>query len=390
MKVNLKCSGLMAAYYAVHCVIFSYVTYYLADIGISDLVISFVISGACAAGAVIQIVVGRIADSTMHWNWKKLLLLFGGIELAIAVSRLFIHGDICELILYGLIMVVQLIMMPLVNLSGFDYTSKGMPVNYGVIRGVGSAAFAVASYIIGKLTDNRGGRIVLTTTAVLTAALLVVVFIMPDPGDPASQKQDADTEKKKTKITDFIKKYPVFFVISIGVTLIFVYHNMLTIFFIRVVEDVGGTGGNLGTSLAIASIMELPILFIYGFINRRVIKSSKLLLLISCGLYIIRGVLYLFAGNVTMIYLIQLMQGVTYGLMVAAKATYADECMEPEDMATGQAVMTFADAFGVVAGTFIGGALINYGGTRFMLLGGVIITVVGTLITFFASVRKED
>ena len=83
------------------------------------------------------------------------------------------------------------------------------------------------------------------------------------------------------------------------------------------------------------------------------------------------------------------MQGVTYGLMVAAKATYADECMEPEDMATGQAVMTFADAFGVVAGTFIGGALINYGGTGFMLLGGVIITVIGTLVTLLASVRKE-
>ena len=103
----------------------------------------------------------------------------------------------------------------------------------------------------------------------------------------------------------------------------------------------------------------------------------------------IRGILYLFAGSVVMIYLIQLLQSVTFGLMVAAKATYADECMAPEDKTTGQSLMSFTDAFGAVVGTVIGGLLMNLGGVRLLLWGGVLIAAAGTAITVLARVRER-
>ena len=76
--------------------------------------------------------------------------------------------------------------------------------------------------------------------------------------------------------------------------------------------------------------------------------------------------------------------------MVAAKATYADECMASEDKTTGQALMSFTDAFGAVVGTVIGGVLMNQGGVRLMLLGGVLIAFAGTMITILAAVRGKD
>ena len=88
-----------------------------------------------------------------------------------------------------------------------------------------------------------------------------------------------------------------------------------------------------------------------------------------------------------MIYLIQLLQSVSFGLMVAAKATYADECMAPGDKTTGQAFMTFTDAFGAVTGTLIGGILMNQGGVRLMLWAGSLISLAGTLITLFAMIK---
>lgn len=65
------------------------------------------------------------------------------------------------------------------------------------------------------------------------------------------------------------------------------------------------------------------------------------------------------------------------------------ECMDSEDKTTGQALMSFTDAFGAVAGTVIGGLLINQGGVRHMLWAGVLIAFAGTMITFLAAVREK-
>ena len=174
-----------------------------------------------------------------------------------------------------------------------------------------------------------------------------------------------------------------------GLSLLLIFHNMLNTFFIRLIESVGGDSRSLGISLAIAAIAELPVLFLYSRISRNGKRSSGLLLPVSCGFYVIRGILYLFAANVVMIYLIQLLQSVSFGMMVAAKATYADECMAPEDKTTGQALMTFTDAFGAVAGTILGGLLMNQGGIRFLLLAGVFFALAGTVVTLSAALRDR-
>ena len=390
MKINIKCSLLMAAYYSLHCVLLSYVTYYLGTLGISDLFISIVVAGACALGGVMQIVAGRITDRSRNWNWKKILILFSAFELVIALVRIPIHATTWQWIMYGLIIVVQLLMMPMVNLASFDYSSRGMHVNFGMVRGVGSAAFAAASYIVGKLTGYFGSESVLVITAILAGVLLLSVLIMPEPGEKDTKEKESSESDAKNRIgfMSFIKKYPVFFVMVIGQVFIFLFHNMINTFFIRVVENVGGGSKELGIALAIAAMAELPILFLYSRINS-VIKSSKKLLVISCCFFVLRAALYLVAPNVTMIYLVQFLQSVSYGLMIAAKATYADESMAAEDKATGQAMMTFTDAFGAVAGTFLGGLLLDLGGTGVMLTGGLIMAIAGTLVTVFAAMGKN-
>ena len=89
MKVNGKCWTLMASYYALNCVTLSYVTYYLESLGISDLFISLVVGSACGIAGLLQVPAGRIADRNRHWNWKKLLILFGICELSLAISAVF-------------------------------------------------------------------------------------------------------------------------------------------------------------------------------------------------------------------------------------------------------------------------------------------------------------
>ena len=44
---------------------------------------------------------------------------------------------------------------------------------------------------------------------------------------------------------------------------------------------------------------------------------------------------------------------------------------------------------GSVAGTLVGGLLINQGGIRMMLWGGVFFAVAGTVITLYARIRER-
>lgn len=137
MNVNGKCRILMAAYYALNCVVLSYVTYYLGSIGLSDLFISLVVGAASGIGGVLQVAAGRVADRNARWNWRKLLILFGICELALAASRVVVHGTGWQWFAYGLMIVFMFLMMPMVNTASFYYSSRGIPVNFGIARGVG-------------------------------------------------------------------------------------------------------------------------------------------------------------------------------------------------------------------------------------------------------------
>ncbi len=392
MKVNGKCWTLMASDYALNCVVLSYVTYYLESVGLSDLFISLVVGCACGIGGLLQVPAGRIADHNVRWNWKKLLILFGICELALAGSRVLIHQTGWQWFAYGLMIVFLLLMMPMVNQASFYYTSRGIPVNFGIARGIGSAVFAVASFLIGKLAAIMGSSCIPGITAVLSARFLAAVLFMPEirtSAGPETPELSLEGSGNKIPMSALLRKYPVFITMVAGLSLLLVFHNMLSVFFIRLIESVGGDSRSLGIALAVAAIAELPVLFLYSRISNNGKRSSGLLLFVSCGFYVFRGILYLFAVNVVMIYLIQLLQSVSFGLMVAAKATYADECMAPEDKTTGQAFMTFTDAFGAVAGTFVGGLLMNQGGVRLLLWGGVLIAFAGTVVTLVAAVRGK-
>ena len=382
MKINVKCSFLMATYFALHCVVLSYVTYYLGSIGFSDLFISIVVGCAAMIGGFLQIAAGRIVDRIPKWNWKKVLLVLGSVELALALSRIFIDNSTWQWIAYGLIIILQMIMLPMVNLSSFDYSSKGMKVNFGVVRGIGSASFAVCSYIVGKLADVFGSGSILEITAVITAAYLISVLIMPNPG--MSAQKEISNDKTKVSILSLIGKYKPFFVMVTGLTLMLFFHNMINTFIIRIVETVGGDSKSLGLALGLGAFAELPLLFFYSKISGFRKNSSGLLLIIACAVFLIRSVLYFFTSSEMMIYINQLLQGASFGLMVAAKSTYSDECMKPEDKAVGQSFMTLTDAVGMVAGTFIGGILLSKGGVKLMLIGGIVCAALGTVIALIA------
>ena len=94
----------------------------------------------------------------------------------------------------------------------------------------------------------------------------------------------------------------------------------------------------------------------------------------------VRGVCYLFATSLIFIYAIQILQSVSFALLIASKTHFADEGVGEEDKATGQSIMSMTEAISMVLGSAIGGWAISLGGVNMMYIAGIGFAVIGSLL----------
>ena len=389
MKTEKKCMLLLGSFYAMNCVIISYAAYYLGKIGFSDRLIGIIVALACLVGAVFQVVAGRVADKSPKWYWKNQLIIYVAAELLLVTLLLVFRNLVITGIIYGISIMLILLIMPMANTACFYYSSRGVPVNFGVVRGIGSVAFAVASFAVGKMTGDWGSIVVPVSGIVLGVILLFTVISMPQIKSDIITGGDQDVKAHQGS-KSFVRKYPVFIVMAIGMILVLVLHNMVNIYLIRIVENVGGNSSSLGIALGIASISEIPVLFLYNKVAGKKEKSAATFIMIACAFFVLRGVLYIISKNIIMVYITQFIQGVSYGLLTVAKASYASQVIDREDETTGQSVMTVTDALSVVSGSFLGGILVDRGGISLMLWVSFVMAAIGAVVAFLAGRKSRS
>ena len=385
MSENVKCRILQGTYCALLCIALSFNTYYLEAAGFSYKMIGIFVSVSCAAGCILQAVAGRLADLKHAFVWKNQLIVMGIIQIAVSAILITEPGRILSCILYILMMIVVLPMMPMINRASFYYTERGIPVDFGIARGIGSMAFSAMSFAAGRFTVLWGSRMVPVLACVSALLFLATTISMPLMDAPTRERSE---KEEPSSVKGLFKKYPTFMLSVFGIFLMFLFHNGVNTYMIRIVRNVGGDSGSMGLALGIAAAAELPVLFLYG----RLMKTGKFrnitLVHVSGGLFVLRGILYILAPNVYVIYFIQLLQGLTFGLLIAAKANYANEVMSPEDQSSGQSLVAMTESLGIVCASLLGGFLIDDMGVNAMIIVFTVAAALGTLITII-DIRKK-
>ncbi len=90
-----------------------------------------------------------------------------------------------------------------------------------------------------------------------------------------------------------------------------------------------------------------------------------------------------------MIYLIQSLQCLAFGLMAASKVYYVDETVGKENENTGQAYISATETIGVVLGSALGGILMEKSYIDNLLLSGAIICFIGMILMVFSSLKEK-
>ena len=381
MGENGKVRILMGTYFSLNCVALSYVALYLGMFGLGDNTIGMIVSISSIIGFLLQWMAGRLIDTHPKWYWRNLLVVLGAFELIVCSLILVCHltnmGILIIEFLYAIFIIITIGMLPLVNTSSFYYTAKGHPVNFGVARGIGSLVFAAVSYMLGIFSQQMGIIFIPICGVVFSLFFILSILILPGYG-VTNYLEREDNESSINK--GFIKRNSHFILIAVGICMVLIIHYMVNAFLIRMVENVGGSSDALGLALAIAAVCELPVLFLYdGFVKKYMIPT-QLLIFIACLFYVIRGILYLFANSLILIYAIQILQSLSFALLLASKTHFADEGVGDEDKATGQSIMSMTEAVAMVLGSAVGGWAISFGGVNMMYIVGIAFAVVGSLV----------
>lgn len=393
MNENGKVRILMGTYFSLNCVALSYVALYLGKFGLQDYTIGIIVSISAIMGFVLQGMAGRLIDTHPKWYWRNLLMVLEVFELIVCVLILVSHLTNTDVFiiegLYGIFIIITLGMAPLVNTSSFYYTAMGRPVNFGVARGVGSLVFAAVSYIIGIFSEQMGIIFIPFCGVILSMLFILITIILPGLGSTYDSNNGETSSKMSFINGEFIGRNKYFILVAIGICMVLILHYMVNSFLIRMVENVGGSSDALGLALAIAAVCELPVLFLYDNFVKKYNISTQILIIIACLFYVIRGVCYLFATSLVFMYLIQMLQSVSFALLIASKTHFADEGVGEEDKATGQSIMAMTETSATVLGSLIGGWALSFGGVDMMYVVGIGFAVIGSLMVLVMYISNN-
>lgn len=71
------------------------------------------------------------------------------------------------------------VIQPLINSVSVYYVNKGINVDFGAARGVGSLSYAAASYLLGGLVERYGCSVILVAGFLMVTIISATVFSMP-------------------------------------------------------------------------------------------------------------------------------------------------------------------------------------------------------------------
>ena len=361
---------------------------FLLDAGFSNTGVGIVIAVSGLISALLQPAAAALADRNGRWGIKSLIGLLGGgvLLLAAGIALLSAAGGpkLAAGILYGGCLLLLQLVMPLVNALGTEAVNRGQALNWGAARGIGSMAYALASCVLGLLT-KAAGAITVPLAILFNFALLLLSLT----AFPLRRREMAQRESRAAASpAAFLRRYPRFGVLLVGTTLLYTGHMILSNFAFQILSVKGGGSVEMGMANAIAACAELPAMFFFARLLRR--APCHFWLRLSGAFFTLKALFSWLAPTVGTFYLVQLLQMLGWGLISVALVYYINALMDRGDAVKGQACATMTFTLGSVAGSLVGGRLLDLVGTGTLLPIVALISLLGAVIVCAGTERVGE
>lgn len=377
-------SCIQALYWMYFAAIMSFSGFFLLGGGFSNTQIGIIAAVAGILSSLLQPVLAGYADRPNSPSLKKMIQIFYAIQLFLGIGLFFSSSILLTGLLYGISIALLQLLTPFINALGMESINQGLKLNFGLARGMGSVAYAIICYILGIVTVKSGVLTIPASVMIFAVMSLGCLTVFPFM---KISRTSSDSFRTKEQINPlvFFRKYRRFSLVLIGCIFIYLSHVLLNNFNFQIAQGKGGGSSEMGTAAAIAAICELPTLFLFSYIIKKI--RCDILIRLAGIFFVLKSLGTLLAPGISMYYGVQVFQMLGWGLMTVASVYYVNAVMEPEDAIKGQAYFTMTYTLGSVIGSFLGGALIDFAGVTSMLLFATVSALFGAVIVFFFAER---
>lgn len=392
-KLNIYYSFLQIAYWVTSAVVFCFTTVFLQFRGYSNYEIGIVFAVGNIIGFVSQpLIAGYVDRSDRRTLLRCIRITAVGAVLLMLAVYLLPSGSVSLIVAYALLVAGNTLLNPLCISLSFYIESWGCGINFSRARALGSLSFAVCNVILGMLVQRVSENAV-PTAFILFSSLLGLATLLFVPvnrahriADPERRMQSAS--EKPSGLLEFARENKRFMLFLLGTATLYFTHGMIGNFMIEFIRSIGGGSEDMGNVLAFMTVVEVPVMLLFGRLTRRFRCSS--LLRFAVIMFTVKELMIYLASSLPALYAAEALQAFSFALFVPASVRYVDEVIAKHNAVKGQAFVTSMMTLGSIFASYIGGLLLDTSTPGFTLLVGVIVSAVGTLIMLGAIQTTEE
>lgn len=358
---------------------------YLSQSGFDDGTIGTTMSLISLIGVFVGPAAADIVDRSQKITQKMFIVGSMVVCAVFAVILLFIpQGAFLILPVVVIAFMCSTVGMPLLNGMAFIYEKAGGVINYGLCRGLGSAAYAVGSNIVGRLWAGIGRNTLPIWVVAMAIFTIVCVLLMPDA--PADSAKDKDADKEQSiSMLQFFSKYKKVLVVVTSLALMYFCHFLVQNYMAKIIGTFTDTGIEeiQGNALFIQAMVELPTMFGFMFLMKKF--GIPKIMAVASIFYSIKHVLILLCGSVPMFYASMVLQMLSFAAITPASVYLANDMVNEADRNKGQAVFAIASTVAGLVASFIGGWMFQFLDVKVVITVGVIASIAGTVLMVFST-----
>jgi MFS transporter, PPP family, 3-phenylpropionic acid transporter len=315
---------------------------------LNSVLVGLIVAAIPLVNTVMEPVWGLLSDYTR----KPLRLLAVALAAAAALAFIYLFYDHYALLLIGMlsIAIFQAAVIPLSDSMALGFVEQHKLV-YGNIRLWGAIGFAVASFLMGYITDLAG-----SLDWIFVAYGVCLLLALPALRKFPRQGYDIAAVSMKEGLQTLRKNKP-FLLFLASNFLIFGPILANNFYFGTFILAAGGTLSAVGIAFFLGASSEAPFMKL----AHRIIGKMSILhvVILSASVSGARWVLYMFDPPLAVIFITTIIQGLSIGLYVPAALLYIRSAAPSSVQATAIALYS-------AVGTGLGNAFFN-------LIGGVVI-----------------
>ena len=390
LSLDIKYSGIQILYFGSFAALMGFASVYLLSKGFSNSMIGIALASVSAIAVFTQPTVAAFADKNQHIELRKIVAALLVVISLLSASVLILgKGSIILLCAFVGIATLLTTLTPLLNSMAFVFEKYGIEINFGLGRGLGSAAYALISFLLGYLVEDFGVNILPMVYLTMNILMIFIVytFVVPKTEQKEMDEEVKEEVKEQLSFIGFCKKYKKFMIFVLGLVFVYFIHTIINNFLIQIVTNVGGSESDMGTAVFIAAILELPAMLFFNTLREKV--KCATLIRFAVIMFLVKHVLTYLAGNVFMLYVAQACQMAGFAILTPAGVYYVNETIHRNDAVKGQSMVTMAyTASGIIA-NLVGGILLDAIGVHQVLFCGIITSIIGAVIVFIGVDNKK-